>query len=244
MTMTDRIVGKLGKLAPKRPEGLRMLAFYQSNPLPVAPDKVNVPSVSDWGMLANDKYGDCTFAGIVHARMANAAALELTETFPTDEEVVAAYLAYTNGQDCGAVEAELLKYWQNNDLFGSKLAAFAPTDHADFDELKSVIASYGLIYIGVRLPVTFQQQFVSGQPWDLTGTPADQQIEGGHCVILVGYDADHAYCITWGRVQAVTWQWLRSYMEESWALITPEIVTHGEYGKMRFAELMTDLEKL
>ena len=242
--MTDRIAGKLGKLAPKRPEGLHMFAFYQSNPLPVAPEKVNVPSVSDWRMLANDKYGDCTFAGIVHARMATAAVLGLTENVPTDEEIVSAYLQYTQGQDAGAVEADLLKYWQNNELFGSKLAAYAPSDHADFDELKSVIASFGLAYIGVRLPVTFQDQFIKGQPWDLTGAPADDQIEGGHCVILVGYDTDHAYCITWGRVQAITWNWLRSYMEESWAIITPEIVTRGEYGQLRLAELLTDLGKL
>jgi len=242
--MTERIVGKLGKLTPHRPDGLHMLAFYQKNPLPIAPESVEVPKISDWGMLANDKYGDCTFAGIVHARMANATVLGITETFPTDAEVVAAYLAYTNGQDGGAVEADLLKYWQNNELFGSKLAAFAPTDFADFDELKSVINSYGLAYIGIRLPVTFQQQFLANQPWALTGTPADQQIEGGHCVILVGYDKDYAQCITWGKVQQVTWEWLRSYMEESWAIITPEIVEKGQYGEMRLADLVSDLEKL
>ena len=242
--MTERIVGKLGKLAPHRPDGLHMLAFYQKNPLPIAPESVEVPKISDWGMLANDKYGDCTFAGIVHARMAHATVLGITETFPTDAEVVAAYLAYTNGQDGGAVEADLLKYWQNNELFGSKLAAFAPTDFADFDELKSVISSYGLAYIGIRLPVTFQQQFLANQPWALTGTPADQQIEGGHCVILVGYDKDYAQCITWGKVQQVTWEWLRSYMEESWAIITPEIVEKGQYGEMRLADLVSDLEKL
>ena len=255
--MTDRIIGKLGKLAPHRPEGLHMLAFYQSNPLPAAPASVNVPSVSDWRMLANDKYGDCTFAGIVHARMATAAVLGLTENVPTDEEVVTAYLQYTQGQDSGAVEADLLKYWQNNELFGSKLAAYAPSDHADFDELKSIIASYGLAYIGLQLPVTFQNQFVSGQPWALTGTPADQQIEGGHCVVLVGYDTDYAYCIllvgydvdyvygvTWGKVQAIAWSWLRSYMEESWAIITPEVVTRGQYGQMRLAELLSDLGQL
>jgi hypothetical protein len=242
--MTERIVGKLGKLAPKRPEGLHMLAFYQTNPLPAAPDKVNVPVLSDWRMLANDKYGDCTFAGIVHARMATATVLGLAETFPTDDEIVQAYLAYTGGQDGGAVEADLLKYWQTNELFGSKLAAFAPTDHADFDELKSVIASYGLAYIGVQLPVTFQDQFLKGEPWALTGTPADSQIEGGHCVILVGYDADYAYCVSWGKIQAIAWTWLRSYMEESWAIITPEVASRGEYGQMRFAELLSDLGKL
>jgi len=240
----ERIVGKLGKLAPARPAGLHMLAFYQTNPLPAAPESVDVPNFGDWRMLANDKYGDCTFAGIVHARMATSAVLGLTETWPTDDEVVQAYLSYTNGQDAGAVEADLLKYWQQNDIFGSKLAAYAPSDHADFDELKSVVASFGLAYIGVRLPVTYQDQFINNQPWALTGTPADDQIEGGHCVVIVGYDSDYAYSISWGKVQAISWDWLRSYMEESWALITPEIVTAGKYGDMRLAELYADLEKL
>ena len=194
--MTDRIVGKLGKLDPKRPSGLHMLAFYQSNPLPPAPESVVVPSVPNWGMLGNDKYGDCTFAGIVHARMANANVLEISEQFPDDTEVEQAYLNYTNGKDVGAVEADLLNYWKNNDIFGKKLSAFAPTDHADQDELRSVIASYGLVYVGVQMPGVAQQQFINNQPWALTHTPADNQIEGGHCVVIVGYDKDYAQCIT------------------------------------------------
>ena len=242
--MTDRIVGRLGKLAPKRPDGLHMLSFYQTCPLPAAPLSVDVPNVNNWGMLGNDKYGDCTFAGIVHAKMAHAAVLGTSETFPTDQDVINAYLAYTKGQDTGAVEADLLNYWNTNELFGNKLAAYAPTDHADFDELKSVIASYGLAYIGVQLPVTFQQQFESGQPWSLTGTPADNQIEGGHCIILVGYNQDYAQCITWGKVQEISWEWLRSYLEESWAIVTHEIEEKGQYGNMRMADLMSDLEKL
>jgi len=242
--MTDRIVGKLGKLDPRRPAGLHQLAYYQGNPLPVAPDTVPVPTVDNWGMLGNDTHGDCTFAGIVHARMAHAAVLGITETFPSDTDVVNTYLSYTGGADQGAVEADLLKFWQNNDLFGSKLTAFAPTDHADLDELRSVIASYGLAYIGVQLPVTFSDQFRNNQPWDLTGTPADNQIEGGHCIILVGYDKDHVQCITWGKVQQITWRWLQSYMEESWALITPEIVEKSAYGNMRLEDLTADLGKL
>ena len=221
-----------------------MLAFYQSNPLPPAPESVVVPSVPNWGMLGNDKYGDCTFAGIVHARMANANVLEISEQFPDDTEVEQAYLNYTNGKDVGAVEADLLNYWKNNDIFGKKLSAFAPTDHADQDELRSVIASYGLVYVGVQMPGVAQQQFINNQPWALTHTPADNQIEGGHCVVIVGYDKDYAQCITWGKVQQVTWEWLSSYMQESWAIITPEIVEKGLYGNMRLEELVSDLEKL
>ena len=242
--MTERIVGKLGRLAPKRPQGLHMLAYYQTNPLPAAPESVAVPPVSEWGMLGNDQYGDCTFAGIVHSMMSTANVVQEEETFPTTDEVVKAYLTYTNGQDAGAVEADLLAHWKNTGLFGHNIPAYAPTDHSDFDELKSVITTFGLAYIGIQIPTPAQQQFAEGQPWALTHTPADNQIEGGHCVILVGYDKDYAQCITWGKVQQVTWEWLSSYMQESWALITPEIVEKGAYGNMRLPDLLSDLEKL
>jgi len=239
-----RSIGKLGALAPKRPQGLHMLAYYQANPFPAAPENVAVPTVSDWQILGNDKYGDCTFAGIVHSRMANAAVLGITENFPSESDVVNAYLSYTKGADAGAVEAELLSYWKDNNLFGSKVAAFAPTDRYDLDELKSVIANLGLAYIGVALPSPAETQFADHQPWQLTASPADDQIIGGHCIVLVGYDKDFVYAVTWGTIQAITWVWLQKYMTESWAIITPEIVEKGQYGNLRLTDLLADIEKL
>ena len=240
----ERKVGLLGALEPKRPEGLHMLAYYQSNPLPAPPEKVSVPTISNWQMLGNDQYGDCTFAGIAHAQMATASVLSLSEPPTTTEQVVSAYLKFTNNQDEGAVEADLLQYWQQNGLFSGKVLAYAPTDVADQNELKSVIASYGLAYIGIKVPAICQQQFAQHEPWALTNTAADNNIIGGHCIILVGYDDKYFYGVTWGTTQAIEWTWLQAYMTESWAIITPEIVTKGEYGQMRLAELLADIEKL
>lgn len=242
--MSERIVGKLGKLEAVRPEGLHMLAFYQTSPLPTPPDKVDVPAVSDWQMLGNDRYGDCTFAGIAHAQIAVANVLGVNDPPITDQQVINVYLAYSNGQDQGAVEADLLKFWQNNIIFNGKTVAYAPTDVADQLELKSVIHAYGLAYIGIKVPAVCQEQFRSHQPWELTGTAADNNIIGGHCIILVGYDEKYFYGITWGAVQAIEWTWLQAYMDESWAVITPEIVTKGEYEGLRLVDLLTDIGKL
>lgn len=242
--MVERKVGLLGKLPAKRPLGLHMLSFYQRHPLPAAPITVEVPKISNWQMLGNDQYGDCTFAGIVHAMMSTANVLGLKEDPPSAQKVIQAYLTYTHGQDLGAVEADLLRYWQQNELFGGKVAAYAPTDRADIEELKSVINSYGLVYIGIEVPSACQQQFQQHKPWALTNTPADYNIIGGHCIILNGYDEKYFYGITWGAVQAIEWSWLQSYMTESWAIITPEIVTAGKYGQLRLEELLADIEKL
>jgi hypothetical protein len=242
--MPERIAGRLGRQPAKRPDGLHMLAYYQENPLPKAPPNLGTPNVPNWYMLGNDRYGDCTFAGAYHAKMAVAQIDGIKESLLSDEEVVKAYLEYTNGQDQGAVEADLLAHWEQNGLFGSKIAAYAPTDHKDFDEIKSVVNTFGFCYIGILVPAPCQQQFAEHKPWDLTGTPADEQIEGGHCVIIVGYDEDMFYVVTWGEIQAVTKQWLQTYLEETWAIITPEAVKAGKIRDFRLEDLKADIAKL
>lgn len=241
---TERIVGKLGKLEAKIPVGLKALAEYQASPFPAAPAQVKVPNISNWQMLGNDQYGDCTFAGIAHAKMSTAKVLGINETVPTAQKVVQAYLAYTNGQDGGAVEADLLKYWLTNKILGTTLSGYAPANINDYEEIKNVIAHYGLAYIGIRVPALCQQQFEQHEPWTLSHTAADDNIIGGHCIILVGYDKDYIYGITWGAVQKIEWSWLQKYMDEAWALITPEIAIRGAYDNIKLADLKADLSKL
>lgn len=242
--MSERVAGRLGRKPAIRPSGLHMLAYYQENPLPAGPSTLGVPAVNDWFMLGNDKYGDCTFAGAYHAKMAVAQIDGIKEKLLSDQEIIDAYLKYTNGADQGAVEADLLSHWESEGLFGSKIAAYAPTDHKDFDEIKSVVNAFGFCYIGVLVPSPCMQQFKNNEPWALTGTPADQKIEGGHCVIIVGYDEKYFYVVTWGEIQAVTKQWFQCYLEETWAIITPEAVEAGRVRDFRLSDLQEDIKKL
>ena len=242
--MSERIVGQLGRLPAKRPDGLHMFAYYQANPLPKAPLTLGTPNVKEWFMLGNDKYGDCTFAGAYHAKMAVAKLENIKEKTLSDKAVVDAYLQYTNGQDQGAVEADLLDHWKKEGLFGSKIEAYAPSDHHDFEEIKSIVNTFGFCYIGILVPAPCQQQFAAHEPWDITGTSADDQIEGGHCVIIVGYDHDMFYVVTWGEIQAVTKRWFEKYLEETWAIITPEAVQAGKIRDFRLEDLLQDINKI
>lgn len=213
---------KYGRLAARRPVGLRDLTAYAGGPLPSAPPQVTPPSVADWGMYGNDQFGDCTAAGVVHLRMANAAEHAETETFPTEQEVVAEYFALSGGQDTGLVEADVLQTWQTTGLWGNKIVGYAPVDHRNQAELRSVVAAFGASYLGVAMPAPAQGQFAAGQPWDLTSTSADRQIEGGHCIVLAGYDDCFGYVVTWGALQRATWRWLATYLEEAWAVLSSE----------------------
>ena len=55
----------------------------------------------------------------------------------------------------------------------------------------------------------------------LTGENAYGSL-GGHAVITVGYDAEHVFLATWGMVQKCTWRFLAAYMDESYAVFSPD----------------------
>lgn len=232
---------KLGRLAAQKPVGLRHIVDYLTNPLPKAPavfEPAAAPSAG-WGMLGNDQYGDCTMAAVVHLREANNADEKGSETsWPSDKDVVAEYLKLSGGQDTGLVEANVLQVWSTAGLWGDKIAGYAPVNHRNADELRSVVATFGGSYLGVAVPAPAQTQFAEGKPWDLTGTSQDDDIEGGHAVPVIGYDADFAYVVTWGATQKVTWRWLARYLDEAWAVLT------SEDARVNLSALQADLKRL
>jgi hypothetical protein len=243
-TNETRNIGKLGKLPAELPAGLGMLADYLTDPLPAAPASVAVPKIKTWGMYGNSTHGDCTFAGMVHAFMATAADEKEIETFPTAQQTIDAYMAYNQGKDVGCVEATLLQNWKAQSILGREIVAYAPVNIANHDEIKQVIHNYGFVYIGALIAQSAENQFSQGKPWDVTNTPADNQIVGGHCVILVGYDENYFYAITWGQVQKVTPAWLTKFMDEAWAVITPEVSKKGSYNGLNIAQLEADINNL
>ena len=220
----DRQAGKLGRLAAQRPVGLRDLTHYLKAELAAAPPEVIAPSVPSWGMLGNDKYGDCTIAGMAHTDMAIAAVNKEPLPVFTDAQAEAIYFQLSGGQDSGLVEANVLAYAQSTGLFGpgSKIAGYAPIDHRNADEFRQVIASFGACYTGINVPANAQAQFAAGQPWDLTGTPDDNRSDGGHAVPAVGYSTTGVTFVTWGALQVATWRWLAVNLDEAWALVDSE----------------------
>ncbi len=217
----------LGKLDAVRSPRLSDLAVYAKHKLPSPPASVDPPVAVQWGMDLNDRLGICTIAGVDHLLAAWNSDLGEPDPRPDDAQMEATYLTMTGGQDTGLNEQNVLTTWQREGLFGNKIAAFAPFNPQSITTMHQVVAFYRGAYLGIQCPQSAQQQFAEGKPWTyVPGSP----IEGGHCIVAVGYTARALLCVSWGQVVEVTYPFLSHFLDEAWAIISHEIVEYGNDG--------------
>jgi hypothetical protein len=242
---TPRIAGKLGRTAAKFPVMLSALHTFVTLPKAQATWAGPNDAAFDYGMLGNDRYGCCTFAGFVHLVQAICLLLGVTPPNPGDAAVVQAYLLFTHGQDTGANEADVLQALYATGILGIDLVGYAP-GRGGLDELWSITEQFGAAYLGHMMPQPAQGQFQANEPWDLTGTSADNAIEGGHCTVGLAFDqnAEMAEVITWGKRQKVTFRWLDRYLDEKWAPIPKQVKDAGKLDGFNWAQLDAELHSL
>jgi hypothetical protein len=216
---------KLGKKAVKTDPRTFKFKSYFKHALPPIPSSIDWSGkVSEWGMMANDSVGDCTCAGAGHLEMTWSSQAN-TETIPTDEQILSAYSSITGynptdpNTDNGADLLSVLKYWRNSGIANHNITAFAKLADRNIYELRAAIALFGGAYIGVQLPASAQDDFSAGKPWANTN---DTDIEGGHCIVLVGYTPQYFTAITWGAKQLLTPGWFARYVDEAYAVLSPQ----------------------
>ena len=238
---------KLGRKPATRPVGLHDLTVYGSRPFPTPPAEVAAPIGVDWGMDGNNKLGDCVIAGVDHLLAAWNAAFSEYDPRPTEAAIESTYHQLSPG-DQGCVEADVLQLWQSKGIFGNRIAAYAPLNHRDNVELKQGVAFYGGVFLGIACPDSAQQEFAQQEetghlvPW--TVVPG-AQVEGGHCIVAVGYSPTGLLCVSWGAVVEVTWAFCRKYIEEAWCIIPHQLVEKGtDVLGLNLATLQADLAKL
>jgi hypothetical protein len=184
------------------------------------------------GMDGNDELGDCTIADADHEAKADEVAAGNTEVASTRDEVVAIYSAVTGytpddpSTDQGAEMQAVREYWQKTGFtLGGKLhriLLFADLDVRNESLVKWALDQFGAIGLGINCPASAQDQFGAGEPWTVV---EGSEVEGGHAIALVGYDADWYYVITWGQVQKMAPEFFRRYVEEAWATLSEEFVS-------------------
>jgi len=188
---------KLGKLLPVHDPRTLLLANYLTPALPPAPAQhyyaTNIGATA-WGMMANDKIGDCTCAAAGHLIM------EWTDDnnalfTPPDQDIINAYAAITGynpvtgANDNGANETDVLNYWRKTGIASHQIMAYAALEPQNHNHIMQSVFLFGGCYIGLSLPVTAQTQTVwSVPPGGAKGKGAAGSW-GGHAVPVIGYDS-------------------------------------------------------
>lgn len=241
-----RTVGMMGKLRPQFPVALKDLHYYATAPLPQAPPAVDHASDVNGGfpMDGNDRYGDCTMAAAAHMIQAWNAQTGIQLPVPADADVIAQYLKLTHGKDTGLVESRVLQDWMREGLWETKIVGYAPVSVHSLEGIKQAVAYFGGVYVGIQVPKNAQTQFAEEQPWALETGWQSEPIEGGHAVPILGYDDKFMYCVTWGAVQKMTWDWWSVYGDEAWVILSEEYQQAGKIGGLDIAMLQADLASL
>lgn len=219
---------KLGRLAP-HPEATHPRVKLAAH----LPATAQAPAIVDWHskvdvwpMLLNDQLGDCTAAGFWHLVQAWTAYAS-SEYFPTDQDALdlyeptSGYNPRTGANDNGAVEQDVLQFEVDKGADGHKILAFAQVDHTSADEMKTALSVFGGLYVGIQCPKSMQQQFAAGEVIDyVPGSP----VEGGHCVVIAGWDTEYIYIVTWGALVKMTWAFWEQYGDEAWVIVTQDFI--------------------
>ncbi len=222
---------KLGKLRPVHdPRTLQFSNYLTTAALPAVPDQYayaqNI-APTGWGMMDNDKIGDCTCAAAAHLIMEWTDANGSLVT-PADQDIIAAYSAITGydpatgNNDNGAAETDVLNYWRRNGIASHKILAYTALTTSNHDHIMLATFLFGGCYIGLNLPTAAQTQLIWSVPQGgLTG-PGAPGSWGGHAVPVIGYDQDGLTIITWGATKQLTWDFWDAYCEEAYAIISSD----------------------
>jgi hypothetical protein len=205
---------KLGRL-PQRKVGdrfdIQWAHQYLTVPVPPPVYPIDVSrGITEWGMLGNDRYGDCGEAGQLHYQMATGA-----PSF-TDLRAIDEYLAYTGGQDNGVVLADFLLWLYRK----GEILAFAPVDLKNKAQADSLTNLFRGLYVGVSLTDDAQQLFQNGIWTTANGQQPNPNF--GHCILKTGVDALLDTYVTWGALQKATVDWSAVCADEGWVIITTQ----------------------
>ena len=247
---------KLGK-KPARPGAVRLKFASYSNAAglpPVPPTFGHDAAIGghDWGMFANDRYGDCVWAGAAHETMLLAREAGNAITF-IDAAVLGDYAAVTGFDpakpetDQGTDVQQAAEYRRTTgviDAHGSRhrIAAYLALKPGNLQHLYQATYLFGAAGIGLQLPATALQQSKQGQTWDVV---AGAPIDGGHYVPLVGRQAAGLHVISWGPDQVMSDTFLKQYCDEAIAYVSLECLVNQKSPEgFSYADLISDLAAL
>ncbi len=240
------VVRQFRKALPQFPAKLRQYPRYLKPAvrLPNAPEVLHAyKKVDRWPLDGNAHYGDCTMAAAAHAIHFWNILTHQSNPVPLTSMIVDEYLKLTRGADmAGLIQSEVLKKWHRTGLWGNRILGYTPINVHDIGLIKQATYLYGLVYAGVQLTKSADQQWKQKQPWSLVRDWKKDVPLGGHAVPIVGYDRTGFYVVTWGTVQKMTYEWWHTYGEEAWAVFPAQLEEAGGADHLTLLQLRADLK--
>ena len=244
----------LGKKPPKLDaRTFKLERYLETANIPKPPDAVDFGAKClPWPMFKNDTVGDCTCASAGH--LVKAWTTYAGNPFTaTDRQVLNMYSAIsgydqrTGANDDGAYMLDVLRYWRRTGLADHRITAYMQFKLVGWN-LKHTIWLFGGAYLGLNLPLTAIEQI--GKYWGVPeGGPVGNGAPGtwgGHAVAATQYDKSGVTIVTWGTTQRVTWEFLKVYCDEAYAILSPDWVSSGKVSPSQFnyQTLLNDLRLL
>lgn len=239
---------KLGKTGARNDKRTLTAARYMKA-LPPPPTAVDwTAKIGPLGQMINDCLGDCTIAAAGHLIQSWTGNASGSPTIVPDSAILSAYEGACGydpsrpGTDQGGCEIDVLNYWREHGVNGDKIDSYISLNTVDRTEVEQGVQRFGGIYVGAELPTSAQGQ--TGSVWDVTSSsPSDAGSWGGHAFPVLAYDQTGLTCITWGALQKMTWAWFRTYVDEAYAILTPDWIEADGQSPSGFdlAQLQLDL---
>jgi hypothetical protein len=234
------------------------LADYIHPELAAPPAAISRPHPAfQWGMLANDKIGDCVIAMMLHS--IEDFHLDAQTPVPqfTDQDAISVYSAITGynpkdpNSDRGTDEAAAMSYWENPGLKTGDgrthtIVATVAVDPSNLNECRIAIDEFVDLQIAIALPVTAQGQ----TEWTVVGDGKSGNSApgswGGHGIPYREYDAETFKCVTWGAELLLTVPFHQDYAQEAHVVVTQEMLSKQGIGPsgVNWDELLADVKAL
>jgi hypothetical protein len=253
---------KLGK-TPARPDAIKLkFSKYleaKELKLPKHPENFGHEGVigrKDWGMLGNDKYGDCVWAGAAHeTRMWGYMGGVHGGAWFRDKDVLSDYSAATgfdpakSETDNGTDMQKAASYRRTVGIVDGhgrrhKVSAYLALEPGNLEQHLQALYLFGAVGLGIRFPVAFMDQFNRGQPWAYV-PGSSWKIEGGHYIPLVAKRKDYLHTVTWGQIQPMDVEAWKKVGDESVVYLSEEMLVNGKSPEaFDYTALQADLNAL
>lgn len=244
---------KLGKLPARYDRRTLRLSDYFTASVQSPPSQGHWGNHVEFPMDGNDNFGDCVEAEYDHqcsVWFAHTGRKWVSST-------TACLQAYTDltgfneldpSTDRGTDMLSANRYWVSTGLQGVKVDAFASVDPLNDFEVQTSIAFYASLSIGLQLPLSAQAQTGNG-PWTVTSGPdARPGSWGGHNVLVTGYNVprDALWVATWGTLQLMTWDFLHTYCDEAYVMLSHAWISESGQSPsgLAWGKLHADLANL